>query len=693
MLAFAPLGAAYVGHGMLAGLVTALIAGVLMLGGTPCQINGPRASVAVLMASLIALAMAHPALNDGATAAAPRVLGVVMLCLMLAGALQVLFGLLGMGSLLRFLPYPVISGFMVGLGTLVAAPQAPALLGMRDPADWSFQQPLAGVQPGALLVGLLTIAALTYVRKTLPRWPAPVVAMLAATALHYVLKAFPSLGAGPVAWDLIGASFPMLPWQVPEPAFGPATLSVLIDLLPAILTLAFVASLETLLSSSVLGIASNTRYDSRRELIGQGISNIAIAAAGGVASAAAPFRGVINYNAGGRTRLSGAVNGLLVGGVGLAAAPLLFWLPLAAWAGVLAVVGWDVASAWARRLATNTRPEIAVGLLVMVVTLALGTVPAILVGIAGSVFLYVHNTSRAPIRGHQDGTSRASLRVRPEARREFLKKHGADLVLVDLEGALFFGTADRCGRELEERAGRAKHLIVDFKRVTEIDTTGAFVLMQTFARLKACGTRVALASVRPEGARGRVLSQAGVARVVSAEAWFADDDAALEDAENRMLAIRWPDPEDAHDLPVAQMEVCSGLSADEAAALERYLRRDAHRAGTILFAEGAPGNSIYLIARGAVTLRVYLPGNSGSRRLSTYGPGLNFGEMAVLQGKPRSAEAVCESDTVLYTLHREALERLARESPGLHAKLLFNLALHMATRLRATTFELSAALE
>jgi SulP family sulfate permease len=412
-----------------------------------------------------------------------------------------------------------------------------------------------------------------------------------------------------------------------------------------------------------------------------------------VASAAAPFRGVTNYNAGGRTRLSGAANGLLIGGVGLAAAPLLFWLPLAAWAGVLAVIGWDVAAAWARRLAGNPRADVAVGLLVMLVTLAMGTVPAILVGIAGCVFLYVHNTSRAPIRGHDDGTSRAALRVRPEAHRAFLQEHGAELLVVELEGAVFFGTADRCGRDLEQLAAGRKHLIVDLSRVSEVDTTGAFVLMQTFARLRENGTRVALAGVRPCGRRGRVLSLAGVARIVPEQAWFADLDAALEDAENRILERCWPEQRDADELPLAQMELCRGMSPEEIDAFARYLRRETHPAGAVLFTEGAAGSSIYLLAQGAVTLRIRLTHPARKRRLSTYSPGLVFGEMAVLQNKPRSAEAVCEGPTVLHVLDRPMLERMAQESPSLYAKLWFNLALHMATRLRATTLELRAALE
>jgi anti-anti-sigma factor len=358
------------------------------------------------------------------------------------------------------------------------------------------------------------------------------------------------------------------------------------------------------------------------------------------------------------------------------------------------VVGWDVIAAWGKRLAGNPRADIAVGFLVMFVTLSLGTVPAILVGIAGSVFLYVHSTSRAPIRGHYDGAARSSLRVRPEAQLAHLKEHGAAIRVVELQGALFFGTADRCGREVEELAGRCAHLIVDMRRVNEVDTTGALVLMQTLRRVNENGAGVAIASVMPGGRRGRVLGLAGVARIVPENAWFSDADTALEDAENRLLAQRWPEHAGTTELGVAQMDVCAGMAVDEVAALEKYMRRETLSGGTLLFDEGTPGDRMYLIARGAVTVRVrQLRKRDRTRRLATYSAGVIVGEMAVLEDKARSADAVCDGDTVVQVLERGALERMAREQPALYGRFLFNLSRQVASRLRATTLELRSALD
>jgi sulfate permease, SulP family len=315
------------------------------------------------------------------------------------------------------------------------------------------------------------------------------------------------------------------------------------------------------------------------------------------------------------------------------------------------------------------------------------------VGIAASVLLYVHRTSRAPIRGHYDGAGRSSLRVRTEAELAYLKDHGAQLRVVELQGALFFGTADRCGRELEALAGACREFIVDMRRVVEVDTTGALVLMQTLRRISEGGCRVALASVMPGGRRGRVLALAGVQRIIPESAWFADVDAALEAAENSLLAARRDTVDAEQELSMAQMDLCAGMQAHEVGELGQYFRRVQHGPGHVLFREGDPGEAMHLVAKGSVTARLTLRKKDRSRRLAAYGPGLIFGEMAVLEHKPRSANAVCDGETVLWSLERTELERMAAERPAVYGRFLLALSRQMAWRVRATNLELRAALE
>jgi SulP family sulfate permease len=696
MLAFAPLGPAYLAAGMVAGIASSAVVGIAaaLVGGTACQINGPRASVAVLMAGLVSAIAAQAALAVDGAPSVPRILGIAMVCVALVGLLQVAIGMLRLGAIMRFLPYPVISGFMVALGLLVLWPQLPAFLGAAVDAPWSTLEPITQMRWGAAAVGLTTIVVFVGSRRLFPLAPAPLVGVLAGTALHYLLQAV--LGSGVVGLagldTLAGGELPARPWLLPELPGDYVALKVIVWLLPVIAMIAFIASVESLLSSSVLDIASQTRTDNNRELIAQGVSNLAVAAIGGVVSSGAPFRGVANFAAGGRTRLSGALHSVMAIPLLLFALPILLGLPLSTLAAVLIVTGWDVMTAWRKRLEACPRGDVVVGILVMAATLLLGTVPAVLFGVICAMFLYVRNTSRSPLRGYYDGSSRLSSRVRKNEQSEYLRGLGHAIRVVEAQGSVFFGTADQLGLRVEELATGCRHLILDMRRVHEIDPTGALVLSQTLRRVGERGIRTAIASVSASGRRGNVMTRAGVDKVVPAESWFEDVDRALEHAEDMELKARWPDPQGAVEMPLPDMDICDDMSPEETAALAKFMRREVVPANTRLFRDGDPGDRLYLLAQGEVTVSVSLPGKEGrTRRLATYGPGVTLGEIAVLEGSKRTADAVTVTSCVLHTLESTSLAAMRREAPDLHHHFMMNLAREIVARLRATTLELRAA--
>lgn len=696
MLAFAPLGPEYMASGMAAGVVSTAVVGIVafFLGGTPCQINGPRGSVAVLMAGLISAIASHAAMVTGNAPDVPRVLGILMLCIAISGLLQVAFGLFRFGAVIRFLPYPVISGFMVALGLLVVWPQLPAFLGITASIGWNDLLLETGLRWSAIAVGIATILCFTKSRTMIPKAPAPLIGLLVGTALHYLLLAvFGGSVVGPTGLDtLASGQYPPYPWNLPEFTFDKTVIDIVPSLLPAIVTIAFIGSIESLLSSSVLSIASHMRYNSNRELITQGLSNIAVAAVGGAVSCGAPFRGVANYAAGGRTRLSGALHSVMVIPLLLFALPLLLAIPISALAGVLIVAGWDVMTAWRKRLIACPNADIIVGILVMTATLLMGTVPAIIFGTIGAMFLYVRNTSRTPLRGHYEGAIRLSTRVRPEEQTSYLRSLGSAIRVVELQGSLFFGTADRLGREIEEIAVDCRHLILNMRRVHEIDPTGGLVLMQTMRRLGERGVRTAIASVSVTGRRGSVLTRAGVDKVVPLEYWFEDADRALEHAESVELKNSGLNQQPERELPVSVMDICNGMSTAEASMLESYLQREVLAANTTLFREGEPGDRLYLLAQGEITVSMKLSGKGGRNyRIGTYCPGVTLGEMAVVEGRPRSADATTISNCVLHMLDAQNLEKMRLENPSLHSRFMHNITRQLAGRLRNTTLELRAA--
>lgn len=696
MLAFAPLGPAYMASGMAAGIASTAVVGIVafFFGGTPCQINGPRGSVAVLMAGLISAIATHSTLATGNAPDVPRILGILMLCIALSGLLQVAFGLLRFGAVIRFLPYPVISGFMVALGILVLWPQLPAFLGINTSIGWNDLLLETGPHWGAIAVGVVTILCFTKSRTMIPRAPAPLIGLLAGTALHYLLLAiFDGNVVGLAGLDtLASGQYPPYPWMLPEFILNKTTIDIALPLLPAVVTIAFIGSIESLLSSSVLSIASHMRYHSNRELITQGMSNIAVAAVGGAVSCGAPFRGVANYTAGGRTRLSGALHSMMAIPLLLFALPLLLAIPISALAGVLIVAGWDVMTAWRKRLVACPNADIVVGILVMTATLLMGTVPAIIFGIIGAMFLYVRNTSRSPLRGHYEGAIRLSTRVRPEEQSSYLRSLGPAIRVVELQGSLFFGTADQLGREIEKVAVDCRHLILNMRRVHEVDPTGALVLMQTMRRLGERGIRTAIAAVSVTGRRGSVLVRAGVTAVVPLECWFEDADRALEHAENIELENGRLNQQLERELPISAMDICNGMSTAESTMLESYLQREVLPAKTTLFREGEPGDRLYLLAQGEITVSMKLSGKEGRNyRIGTYCAGVTLGEMAVVEGRARSADASTNCHCVLYMLDAQKLEMMRLENPALHSRFMLNITRQLAGRLRNTTIELRAA--
>jgi CRP-like cAMP-binding protein len=180
--------------------------------------------------------------------------------------------------------------------------------------------------------------------------------------------------------------------------------------------------------------------------------------------------------------------------------------------------------------------------------------------------------------------------------------------------------------------------------------------------------------------------------VVPRTHWFEDADRALERAEDEELRGASLAPDTESELPLEAMDVCRGMSGPESAALATYLERVEVQAGRPLFREGDAGNRLYLLAKGEVTVCIRIAGKDGrTRRLVTYGPGVIIGEMAVLEGLPRSADAMALTDCVLYALDGAALARMQLEAAQLHSHFALNLARQLVVRLRALTSELRAA--
>ena len=238
--------------------------------------------------------------------------------------------------------------------------------------------------------------------------------------------------------------------------------------------------------------------------------------------------------------------------------------------------------------------------------------------------------------------------------------------------------------------------MLDFERVNDVDASGARVLLRAADTVRRANKHLLLAGLRQRDARMRMIRDMDVHGRLDEAQFFPDADRALEHAEDRLLATLAPTAADDAPLRLQQTLLGNNLTPDELALLEPLLIESRVPRGQAVFRRGEPGDAMYVSLQGQIG--IWLPAEhqeegeaAQARRLVSYAPGVVFGELGLLQGRARSADAIAEADALVLELPRENYDRLAAEHPALVGKLLLNVGLLMASRIRALTDELEAA--
>jgi CRP-like cAMP-binding protein/anti-anti-sigma regulatory factor len=445
----------------------------------------------------------------------------------------------------------------------------------------------------------------------------------------------------------------------------------------------------------------HTRHQADRELLVQGASNAIAACFGGLTSAAGLSRCTNNVRGGAQTRLSAVV----YAGIGmlmLAEISLIGRLPLAVMGGLICAVAWIMIDDWSKRvplqllsrerLTRSQRTTLLANYLVMLSVVSIAAlsnlITAVFFGVLAAMFLFVRRNSGSIIHRELHGDTHRSLRQRSLSRMRELEREGWRIVLLELKGALFFGTADQLAREAERAAAKADYLILDFRHATEIDVTGLRILQQAAVRVGASNCRLLLASIRPLGTRGRMLSSAGIEKLVPQRSWFDSADAAMEWAEDDLLArFDLPEPRERM-LAVAETQLGRGLDRSELSILESHLDHIEFAPGAPVFRAGETADGLFVLRQGCVS--VTLQGSQGRRRLASFAQGVVFGELGLLDGGPRSADVIADEASIALKLTRKAFEEIRTDNPQLAAKLLFNVGVEIAIRLRYSNREVQA---
>ncbi len=464
------------GLGPIAGLYGAIFVGFFaaIFGGTGAQISGPTGPMVVVVAGLAASLSGKPEL--------------IFTAIVLAGLFQIVFGALGLGSYIRLVPYPVVSGFMSGIGAIIIILQVGRLIGGEPPGGTIpalvyIPTAISEINLSAATIGIVTLAAVfMWPAKWGKYLPAPLAALTIGTLLSLALPAAPILGDIPSA--LPSLHLPV--WEA----------DMMLLVVEAAIILAALGAIDSLLTSLVADNMTRTRHDSNRELVGQGIGNTFAGLFGAVAGAGATMRTVVNIRTGGRTRISGMLHALLLLAIVLGLGPLASKIPHAALAGILVKVGWDIIDwSYIKNAHRGPRWDLALMATVLGLTVFVDLITAVAAGVVMASLAFVKQVAEQQIKAIRE------MQFEPDSEEEasLLDSARGRIQVFDFGGPLSFGAAADLGHQVRERSKNGtRALVLDFSSVPFMDVSAARAVETIACDAHAAGKQVYVTGLRQE---------------------------------------------------------------------------------------------------------------------------------------------------------------------------------------------------
>lgn len=485
------------GMGAEAGLYGAIGIGFIaaLFGGTATQVSGPTGPMTVISSLVIASAIERSGSLEAGFAT-------IILIFFLAGVFQLVFGFIQLGKLVQFIPYPVVSGFMSGIGLIIIILQIFPMMGHKSPTKIlqvfsDLSVPLQSVNWQAVLIGSITIAIIYLFPRITKAVPSALVALIAVSLIpQFIEMDIPKIGDIP-------KGLPALNFGV----FGEINPSMLAIIITPALTLAALGAIDSLLTSVVADNLTKTRHSSNRELIGQGLGNMLASLMGGIPGAGATMRTVVNIRSGGKTRLSGMIHSvfllLVLVGIGKYAAEI----PLAVLAGILVTVGIGIIDyKGIRDVRRVPKADAAIMIVVILMTVFVDLLWAVGVGLVLASLLFVKrmaeegedSSTMRPYEKHVDGMDEGDWHP--------LYKSG-DVYVQELHGPLVFGFANKF-QEQFLNVPDTKAVIFNMPSLSFFDQSGLYAMSDVIDQLKAKKIQVMFTGLRPKAKEQ--LTQIGI---------------------------------------------------------------------------------------------------------------------------------------------------------------------------------------
>ncbi len=635
----------------------------------------PQENTAVIVALMAASISGLMKSRDPTADPFPTVVAAIALTALITGVFLLTLGLLRLGKIVRFIPYPVIGGFLAGTGWLLVEGSFSVMTGL--PAGLRHVPSL--FQPGMYLLwipGLLFGILLTFLQRKYRHFLLLPATLLTGIAVFYVVI----LAAGMNIADanergLLLGSIPSSGLWPPLSVSAVASInwSVIVHQGGNIAAITILVAISILLNASGLELATEKEIDLDRELRATGVANLATGLLGGMVGYLSLSESTLNYRLGANSRIPGLMSGILTITALIVGAEMASYFPKPVLGGLLLLMGLSflvesVYDAWFRL------PRIEYGLVILIlfVVATVGFIEGVAVGIVVSSILFAVNYSRINVIKHAiSGTDLRSNVDRRAIDERILEKKGGHIHILQLQGYIFFGTAYNLLKEVVRRMMTrtplpVRYIVLDFRHVDGLDSSAVV----SFARMKKLAeshlVTLVLAelpdSIRTQLERSGCIDEESRPNKICRA--FPDLDHGLEWCESQLLitnTMMRPQPTNlARELESIFQD------RDSIPKLMSYLERVEAQEGYELFRQGQPSDALFLIESGEATAWLELEGGA-RRRLRTMGPGTVVGESGMYLKAPRSATVQTNGPTILYRLTNSALEKMTKEAPHVAA--------------------------
>lgn len=695
---YATIGGHYGAYGAVAGILGVAAVGIVasLMSGTERLISAPSAPAAAVLS---AFALQYLSMDIG-----PDMLFVMlMIVALLAGVFQIIFGVIGLGRLIKYMPFPVVSGYLSGVGLYIIAAQSPIFLGLPQGTHfWDTFTLLNGWQWQSIIIGTITIVTMVVSAKIFRVIPAVITALLVGIGAYFLLALVdPALytpnnpfvvgelgGSGGIDFvQMFVGRFEILShfrWN-----------DMILLLFPA-LTLAALLSIDTLKTCVILDSMTHSFHNSNKELIAQGSGNVVSALIGGMPGSGTMGATMVNLSGGGNSRLSGIIEGITAVAAFVALGSFIAWIPVSALAGILIVIGFRMIDRHSLKLlrTRQTVLDFFIIIVVAVTALSVSLIAAAGVGLVLAVVLYiVQQIGASVVYRHMDGSEARSKIVRSREEEALLCEKGDGFSVYELHGSLFFGTANQLYTMLQDDLQQKKYIIMDMKRVQTVDLTAAHILLQIKDILHERDGYLLLCRLPHKLPSGDDLenyfNQVGLLKHLSPIKVFEDLDDAIEWAETKIIKEYSPEQKGEELLELHDFDLFKGRRDETIEELLGLVESRYVKKGDTIYSEGEGNGEIFLIRRGSVRIMLPNPGRK-SIHLNTLRQNNFFGEFSFLEGVPHYTDTIAGSDTDLYCITREAFDLFKKHHKKAAFHFMQSLAAVLAERLRLTRSELIA---